>query len=117
MQGRKRITKQMSLDDVFVANSSGVSLVKRPTRKRWRGQYAASDFQCAGDRACDDVSGLGAAASGIAGPASTSESMIRLIRHCAALESYYASPQPPETARDALSQPVTAVLHRVAHNA
>jgi hypothetical protein len=102
---------------VFVANSSGMSPVKRPARKRWRGQYAASDFQCAGDRACDDVSGLGAAASGIAGPASTSESMIRLIRLCAALESYYASPEPPQATRDALSQPVTAVLHRVDHNA
>jgi len=107
----------MSLHDVFVASSSGMSPVKRAARKRWRAQYAASDFQYALDRACDDVSGLGAAASGIAGPASTWESMIRLIRHCAALESYYASPEPPQTARDALSQPVTHVLHRVAQNA
>ena len=59
----------MSLDDVFVANPSGMSPVKRPARKRWRGQYAASDFQYARDRACDDVSGLGAAANDIAGPA------------------------------------------------
>ena len=107
----------MSLDDVFAANSSGMSPVTRAARKRWRAQYAASDFQYALDRACGDVSGLGAAANDIAGPASTSESMIRLIRLCAALESYYASPEPPQTARDGLSQPVTAVLHRVDHNA
>jgi hypothetical protein len=57
----------MSLDDVFVANSSGVSPVKRRAPKR--GQYAGSDFQYARDRACDDVSGLGAAVNDIAGPA------------------------------------------------
>ena len=59
----------MSPEDVFVANSTGVSPVKRPAPKRWRGQYAGSDFQYARDRACDDVSGLGAAVNDIAGPA------------------------------------------------
>ena len=106
----------MSLDDVFAANSSGMSQVKRAARKRWRAQYGASDFQYALDRACD-VSGATAAGNYMTILASTSESMIRLIRLCAALESYYASPESPQTARDALSLPVTHVLHRVAHNA
>ena len=68
------------------------------------------------DRACD-VSGATAAGNYMTILASTSESMIRLIRHCATPESYDASPEPLQTARDGPSQPVTAVLHRVAHNA
>jgi hypothetical protein len=69
------------------------------------------------DRACDVVSGLGAAANDIAIPAATSESMIRLIRLGATLEWYYASPEPRRAAKDAPSRAIPEVFDRDGQNA
>ena len=113
--------EQMSLDDAcseFLWDLDG----QAPRLKTKAVRYVTSHFWydalhlLVPARACD-VSGAAAAGNYMIMLASTSQSMIRLIRLCAAMESHYVSPKPPQTARSALSQAITAVLHRVAHNA
>jgi hypothetical protein len=67
--------------------------------------------------ACDHVSGANAAANGIAISVSTSEDVIRPVRVCAELDSYYSSPGRPQDSSNALSRAIIASLERNTQNA